>query len=511
MVRPALLTVFIAAFGYTLSATGCHSRLTQLERVAKDWALTIRASQVIPVYPLTEDLQPGDIFLVQLTVDQQHKIYDKRGFLPLDNHLHRLQPGGYEDFYERLLPLSSGDELPKAWIARDKGESTWENAPNASFPSYSFSVRRGGGMSVAVPVQGVPVGLSLLGSSGADGSITISDAKTIGVDTVSLHRQLLEWASQEQAFLKNFARPTSACEPSNYLRVVTRIYAAKEMDVFLSNASSSAFGTDIGKPTPVDLLSAEPAVAGQPATASTKSYADSLTKLNASIADIEIGDSMLLPGGSVRVTGASARTVSLKDRFATPLVIGYLAFDCPILEGGKLGRPIPAHAVADKSDYRPDPAALFLGASSISGAVYRDLSVIASDSSHTRHSHATQAKASLDALSKKAIPSTPVLYLYAGGTLQSYDPTTFEITANNSNRNYLDVRAYRALVRRSLRSIDQAISALDPAALGYTTEINKLIAWKREVQQKAAIFDDPVFIHDENELLHEADKIVTGS
>jgi len=40
-------------------------RQHQLERVAKDWCLTIRASQVIPVYPLTEDLQPGDVFLVQ--------------------------------------------------------------------------------------------------------------------------------------------------------------------------------------------------------------------------------------------------------------------------------------------------------------------------------------------------------------------------------------------------------------------------------------------------------------
>ena len=30
----------------------------QLARVAKDWSLGIRASQVIPVYPLTEDVQP---------------------------------------------------------------------------------------------------------------------------------------------------------------------------------------------------------------------------------------------------------------------------------------------------------------------------------------------------------------------------------------------------------------------------------------------------------------------
>jgi len=50
---------------------GCANKERQLEQVAKDWCLTIRASQVIPVYPMTEDLQPGDVFLVQRTVDEQ--------------------------------------------------------------------------------------------------------------------------------------------------------------------------------------------------------------------------------------------------------------------------------------------------------------------------------------------------------------------------------------------------------------------------------------------------------
>ena len=45
--------------------------------------MTIRGSQVIPVYPLTEDIQPGDVFLVQLPIDQQQKLYQQNGFLPL--------------------------------------------------------------------------------------------------------------------------------------------------------------------------------------------------------------------------------------------------------------------------------------------------------------------------------------------------------------------------------------------------------------------------------------------
>jgi hypothetical protein len=78
---------------------GCDTtKQAQLEKAAKEWCATIRASQVIPVYPLTEDIQPGDIYLVQCPIDKQQKIYEKRGYLPLDNHLDRLNPSNYANF-----------------------------------------------------------------------------------------------------------------------------------------------------------------------------------------------------------------------------------------------------------------------------------------------------------------------------------------------------------------------------------------------------------------------------
>jgi hypothetical protein len=80
-----------------LLLTGCASQRMsgqQLERVAKDWCLSIRASQVIPVYPLTEDLQPGDVFLVQTPAEEQVRVYLERGFLPLENLVTRLRGAG---------------------------------------------------------------------------------------------------------------------------------------------------------------------------------------------------------------------------------------------------------------------------------------------------------------------------------------------------------------------------------------------------------------------------------
>ena len=183
-----------------LAASGCARAVSdrELQRVARDWSMVIRASQVIPVYPLTEDLQPGDVFLVQVPIDRQQKVYRQRGFLPLDNLVLRVNPGGYLPFYRQSFEV--GDDqtpLPKHWL-KPGAENAWGTAPKATFPSYSFSVRSGGGFNVAVPVQGVPVGLSLLGGGAAAGTITIADARTYGVDTVSLHEDVRSLGPRQQ-------------------------------------------------------------------------------------------------------------------------------------------------------------------------------------------------------------------------------------------------------------------------------------------------------------------------
>src|SRR2546426_11582519 len=88
--------------GMSVALLGCDttkSKSKQLARVAKDWSLVIRASQVIPVYPLTEDIVPGDIFLVRTPIEDQIKFYEEKGFLHLDHLLTRLQPDRYGSFY----------------------------------------------------------------------------------------------------------------------------------------------------------------------------------------------------------------------------------------------------------------------------------------------------------------------------------------------------------------------------------------------------------------------------
>lgn len=53
----------------------------------------------------------------------------------------------------------------------------------------------------------------------------------------------------------------------------------------------------------------------------------------------------ILPGGSLRLTAASARSVSMDESFTPPIVFGYLGFDCAIATNGELGAPIPTYAI----------------------------------------------------------------------------------------------------------------------------------------------------------------------
>lgn len=330
-------------------ASSCASKQEQLEEVAKDWCLTIRASQVMPVYPLTQDLQPGDVFLVQLPIDRQQKAWRDKGYLPLDNHLARLDPERYADFYSHSFPFASDDQLPLAHL---NSTPAWDRAPHAGFPTYSFSVRKGGGLNLALPVSSVPVGLGLLGAEAAEGTVSIGKARTLGIDILSLHEQLRAWAAQDDSrrFLAGLA---SVGTRKNYVRVVTRIYLTGELDVSLRDTSQRGAGVDVGVPSPVAML--VPKVAQTPAgspQAAADGYSDAIDRLNEMLRQHEdryttdpSGAKQFSAGGSLRLTSASARAISMKEIFDPPLVLGYLGFDCEIGPGGSLGPAVPTHAL----------------------------------------------------------------------------------------------------------------------------------------------------------------------
>jgi hypothetical protein len=352
MVRHLTLVAVFAAL-----TAGCTSRQQELEAVAKDWCLTIRASQIMPVYPLREDVQPGDCFLVSVPVDQQQKVWEAKGFLPLDQQFLRVRPSGYAAFYQQSFPVTN-DQVPLRWLtpaaADGKGPlHQWQSAPASAFPTYSFQVKKGGGFNLALPIEGVPVGLSLLGASEATGAVVISDARTYGVDMTTLMADVehaLDASSKEggptnRQFLAQFYdRGESATATSKgragtpvYLRIISRVFLAGSMDVSIHNAESQAAGVSAGNFKPVDLLDAKAGDA-KDLEERRKTYELGRELIAKKLTEVAAG---ALPGGSLQFQSASARSISLKETFARPLVIGYLALDCRIDAGGRLSPAIP--------------------------------------------------------------------------------------------------------------------------------------------------------------------------
>jgi hypothetical protein len=305
-----------------------------LENVAKDWCMSIRASQVMPVYPLTQDLQPGDVFLTARSIEKEQDLWNGRGFLPLDHHLTRLDPSGYDDFYDfSFCP-------PESRPSKSAGQAPGVLAAplSAAFPSYTFSVRRSGSFGAAFPIQGIPIGLGLMKSHAADGAIDIDEGRTLGVDEASLYSDLQAWAVRNRALLRAY-EPDGARRV--YLRVVTRVYQTSRITVSLYDASNFAGGADVAETRPLsDAIATPPSDGknGDTGTAAVENYRKALAAVNASLSGTA------KPGASLRVTSATARSVSLDETFNPPLAVGYLAFDCEILGGGGLGPPVAALA-----------------------------------------------------------------------------------------------------------------------------------------------------------------------
>lgn len=452
------LTLLLVVVGLTF-VWGCStSKQAQLEAVARDWSMVMRAGQVIPVYPLTEDLQPGDIFLVQVPIDQQQNVYKRKGFLPLDNHIARIQPEGYSPFYDHsFLTSGTNQTLPQAWIHPGSTNTLpWQAAPHAAFPTYSFSVAHGAGMNLAVPIQGVPVGLSLLGSDAASGTIAIRQAATLGVDTLSIYRDLQRWAAINNDFIRSFG-PKG--KKFNYLRVVTRVYAAGEMGISLKDTGSYSGGADVGVPKPVNLLTAQLPQNSTNIHATTLSnYTNGIAVLNEMIKTVVDKTGQILPGGSLRVTAASSRSIEMSEILRPPLIFGYLGFDVAIYEGGVLGPPVATHAVLSSSVSLSDR----LGSGPITSIYAASLSkniygILSERSKKGNDDRAKQIVASLDGL-ERFIPPALVSYRKEGpGSPLKERAVPADELRNSNSSGYENYLGYVGELKLAVAAIDQAL------------------------------------------------------
>ncbi len=340
--------VLVVVLGVYLTLCGCSTTMPeqQLEDVAKSWCMTIRASQVIPVYPLTEDLQPGDVFLVQVPIQKQEENYKKRGFLQLDQLVTRLNNLDYSRFYfnSYFKPYYKGDALDRPTSDPNlKGRQFIEAPlPMAAFPSYTFEVDTSAGLRLALPVKGVPVGMGLMNASSATGAITISDGMTYAIGTEEVLKRLDAWA-MELDVRKMLRDLYSTTEGNVYLRIVTRVYMVGAVEISLSRKKAGGAGMEAGQAPTIHLVNLQAKDAND-TKAKAEAYQEILNELSKPMASA-------VPGGGMKIAWASENMVMLKEQFPRLLAIGYLGFDVPILKDGSLG-PL----IATRDHIEPDVA-----------------------------------------------------------------------------------------------------------------------------------------------------------
>ena len=360
--------VVVATLCLFLSSCGHHVPQSSLEYVAKDWCLTIRASQVMPLYPLEEDIRPGDVYLITSSVESDIKSWQEKGFLPMINRYDRIS-----------IPRADYDRFYREGFEQTGGPS-FSRAPKAAFPSYSFSVDKRGSAGIAVPLSSVPLALSMAGAQEATGNVVLMNAATQGLPDRTMDILVRNWAKDHELDLKYQAKITS--NPL-LLRVITRIFTIGQANVSLTFAKTVGANLQAGSPPATPELSSAsvegynklieelnkeielikttgnpPSVEIPDSEAEERSTDAEIAALQAQLAALERLKARaqmaayerqiertamidqyggyLLPGASVRVVGRSAHGVTMTETFTKPLVVGYWATEYLVSEWGKI-------------------------------------------------------------------------------------------------------------------------------------------------------------------------------
>ena len=206
----------------------------------------------------------------------------------------------------------------------------YTSGPIAAFPNCGFDIQQGQSFSLSIPVKGVPVAMSILGAQAARCSLTIKDAHTYAIDTLQIEKQVRDWAADNRGFLRSFGPKdadkwcifTTRPKEQYYVRIVTRVYLAREFNVSVATVDSGGLGLTAGLKMPADM--ARPTADADGKYDTSKIYKDTLDTINSNLkAAPDTTGKPASPnfGASLRVVAASSRYVSLDEKLPRPVAM----------------------------------------------------------------------------------------------------------------------------------------------------------------------------------------------
>lgn len=348
-----------------------------LENVAKEWSKTIRASQVIPVYPLREDITPGTVLLVPTSIKNQTTVYDQSGFLPIDHEITRLSTLDYQSYYQQGYWSGDFSKTPHQRPGLNNSEGSLNEvviAPRAGFPTYSFSIDRNTGIAAALPIQSIPIAFGFLNTKKATASVTLDDAYTYGIPSEEAYRKLIAWYLDDPTIRTTLNRMANQSKRNGseqadgayqglYLRVITRVYFARSVKVTITSDEIVDANATAGIFPSIKTLSAAD-VTAQKVEERISAYnklVNGMTKtVNGKALNPTSGTGpAATTGGSIKFTQLTASSVSMNEEFKRAVIIGISGFDVKINDKGELSAPIPSFVILNDDIPAEDKAAAF--------------------------------------------------------------------------------------------------------------------------------------------------------
>lgn len=336
------------SIGLLTQMTGCVS--TPRGAAAREWSLTLREMQIVPVFPPREDVYVGDVYAVdqdELKQFEEHFGADKEGFLPISIlAAHIPLEKDTSTFYSSRpsFPRSDLASEDPAAAAQPYGDYDVYTQGDVSrlrivgFPEFMSATITQGDIAAFIPTEAVNIG--------AAAGFTHSQQVKISVPVAESYAYPAALALKAaQAALKNSGidQITSVDQSTvkdggviGHLRLITEVYYTRVIDVSFFNSDSRGAGADVkinaaaGLPMPTEPPATPPSAPSPtptPATAADASHPDvgatATTLLDNLNSQLEASMASQVPGGKVRFVSAGAYGVAMRRTFERPVAIGY--------------------------------------------------------------------------------------------------------------------------------------------------------------------------------------------
>jgi len=249
----------------------------------------------------------------------------------------------------------------------------------------------------------------------------------------------------------------------HFLRVVSRVYAIGNVNVTINNDESTSGDLGGGADKSVNLPELKDKNSAQ-------NYQDALKVFNDVMKD-------QLPGGKVKFANASSRSITLNEQFSRPLVIGYIGFDMPILEGGKLGAPVSTLAQLTNTPFITTEEGASIYRLAAMAHMYNALLEI-------QHPRANEIKIKLDTLGS-FLPQLYPFTLYESASPTEIGKSSKIVTgAKVLQRDFIGVLDYLGYSRQTIDNLEWYLSHPKSIPTAEKTELTNNLLAAREAMKK---------------------------